>query len=146
MQAWLIYGILAAVFWGSYIIVSKVATSGKYFGVNSAWFSMFMLLGIAVVFIGSAIYEGGLSAPQSSTGLALSSVAGVLWALGMFVSVKALSAGADVSKLNPIYNTNTLIAVLLGILVLQEVPAAHDALRVIAGAVLIVVGAILVSF
>jgi len=57
----------------------------------------------------------------------------------------AFSAGAEVAKLVPIYNTNTLIAVILGLLLLHEVPAVDERIKVIIGAILIVIGGILVS-
>ncbi len=146
MQTWLIYGLIAALFWGSYIVASKVATSEKYFGINPSYVSLFMLIGIAVVFIGSVIYEGKFVMPQNTNGIGFGVLAGVLWGLGMIVSLKAITAGADVAKLTPIYNTNTLIAVLLGIILLHELPTAGEAIKVIVGAILIVIGAILVSF
>jgi len=146
MQTWLIYGILAAILWGSYIVAAKVATSQKYFGVNPSYVSLFMLIGIAIVFIGSVIYEGKFVMPQSNIGIGLGILAGALWALGLVVSLKALTIGADVAKLTPIYNTNTLVAVLLGIVLLNEVPLSGDRVKVIIGAILIVIGAILVSF
>jgi|SRR3989344_2879656 len=145
MQIWLMYGILAAFFWGSYIIAAKVATSEKYFGVNPAYVSLFMLIGIAVVFIGGMIHEGNFIMPQSKVGIGFGVLAGVLWGLGMLASLKALTLGADVAKLTPIYNINTLIAVLLGIILLHELPTAEEMIKVIIGAILIVIGAILVS-
>jgi uncharacterized membrane protein len=45
----------------------------------------------------------------------------------------------------PIYNCNTLIAVLLGIMVLQETPNFAEAVRLIIGSVLIVAGGVLVA-
>jgi uncharacterized membrane protein len=145
MQTWLVYGLIAALLWGGYIVVAKVATSEKYFGINSSYVSLLMLIGIAVVFIANTIYEGKFELPQNTGGMAIGILAGALWALGMVVSLKAIAAGADVAKLTPIYNTNTLVAVILGIIILNELPSADNMLRVLAGAVLIVIGAILVS-
>ena len=45
----------------------------------------------------------------------------------------------------PIFNANTLVTVMLGIIFLHEIPNTSQMLRVIAGAVLIVIGAVLVS-
>jgi transporter family protein len=70
---------------------------------------------------------------------------GVLWALGMVFSLLAISAGGDISRLVPIFNCNTLIAVLLGIMVLQEIPDFAGMVKIIIGSLLIVAGGILVA-
>lgn len=145
MPTWVIYGIIASLCWGSYIIASKVATSEKYFGINSAWAALFMLIGIASVFIVGAIKEG-VPMPINKPGIGFAVLSGLLWGLGMYVSLRAISIGADVAKLTPLYNTNTLVAVLLGIILLHELPKTGDIARIVIGAVLIVIGAILVSF
>jgi transporter family protein len=143
---WLIYAILAAIFWGSYIIASKVATSPKYFGINQNVAGLLMLLGIAIVFIVNFIFGHNLKMPQNKSAIFFGILAGILWAMGMVASLKALKIGADVSRLVPIFNTNTLIAVLLGIILLGEIPKAAAMVKVIIGAILIVLGSILVAF
>ena len=81
-------------------------------------------------------------APETK-GLAL--IAGIIWGLGFLAVAIAIAQKADVARLAPIYNTNTLLAVLLGIIFLKEIPDASQIFRVVAGAVLIVTGAVLVS-
>lgn len=146
MQTWLIYGLIAALCWGSYIIVSKVVTGPKYLGVNSNAASLLMLGGIAVVFVSYFFFQGMPKIPTSPLTISLGLLVGVLWALGMVMAFLAISGGADVSKLTPIYNTNTLITVLLAILLLREFPQGIEIIRVVGGAVLITIGAILVSY
>jgi len=68
-----------------------------------------------------------------------------LWALGQLFAILALVNKAPVSRLTPIYNTNTLVAVLLGIILLRELPTGASTIKVLIGAVLIVIGGILVS-
>jgi len=70
---------------------------------------------------------------------------GVLWALGMVFSLFAFRAGADVARAVPIFNCNTLVAVLLGIIVLHEVPNLAGVMRILIGSLLIVFGGILVA-
>jgi len=65
---------------------------------------------------------------------------GVVWALGMAAALFAVSRGALVSKLVLIYNTNTLVAVFLGAVLLREVPHGGELMRVVAGAVLVTIG------
>jgi len=72
-------------------------------------------------------------------------IAGITWGLGFLAVAVAIAQKADIARLAPIYNTNTLLAVLLGIIFLKEIPNASQIFRVIAGAVLIVIGSILVS-
>lgn len=143
MQTWVIYGILASFFWGSYIIAAKVAQ--KNFNIKPAYISLFMLIGIALVFIGNILYEGKFAMPTNTFGIGFGILAGILWALGMVVSLKALSM-TDASRLTPLFNTNTLVAVLLGVILLHELPTAGELARVVIGAVLIVIGTVLVSF
>ena len=140
------YGLAASLFFGIFAIANKVATSEKYYGVNPSAASVLMGLGILVVFVAFALYEGGLAMPKSIPGTGYSVLSGIMWGAGMVFVLKALSSGADVAKLAPIYNTNTLVAVILGILLLKELPAASAILKVVAGAILIVIGSVLVSF
>lgn len=145
-MSWIIYGLLASLFWGSYIVVSKVASSDDYFGLDPFLVSLFMLVGIFIVFAGSSFFfREKLTIPESKLGIGFAILAGALWAVGMIASLLAVRAGADVSKLVPLYNSNTLIAVLLGIVFLHEVPSTGGLVRVIIGSVLIVVGATVVS-
>lgn len=71
--------------------------------------------------------------------------AGVVWAAGTgLVSFALTRYGIPISKLNPIYNTNTLITVLLGLVVFSEWKQVN-ALQLLGGATLILVGSLLVS-
>jgi uncharacterized membrane protein len=63
----------------------------------------------------------------------------------MIFSFLAIGTGADVSRLVPIYNCNTLIAVLAGILVLHEMPDFAGAVKLLIGSALIIAGGILVA-
>ncbi|MDI6591792.1 MAG: hypothetical protein QME61_02570 [Patescibacteria group bacterium] len=172
MPIWLVYGLLASLCWGTYAVVSKVVTSEKYLGIQPGSASLLMLGGITMVFM---LYflsrQGALSVSLKSVGILLIAailgfmiyslrqtgvqislptlgfglLQGVLWASGMVFAFLAFSVGAEAAKLVPIYNTNTLIAVVLGLLLLREVPAPDERLKVIIGAILIVIGGVLVS-
>ena len=96
-----------------------------------------------VVFVLYFFMKPNFNFEWKSSGIAL--IAGAFWGLGMIAVTIAIANKADVSRLAPIYNLNTLITVLLGIFFLKEIPDASQMFRVIAGAVLIVAGAILVS-
>ena len=104
-----------------------------------------MIVGMIVVF-GAYLALSKGPKPTITTGSAVAGVStGVLWALGMVFSFLAIGTGADISRLVPIYNCNTLIAVLLGIMVLHEMPDFAGIVKLIAGSVLIVLGGIIVA-
>lgn len=169
---WLIYGLLASLCWGTYAVVSKVVTSEKHLGIQPGGASLLMLGGITMVFmlyflsrqemlsvslksvgvlliaaiLGFMIYSLKQTGVQiSSATLGFGLLQGVLWATGMVFTFMAFSVRAEAAKLVPLYNTNTLIAVTLGLVLLHEVPAPDERLKIIAGAILIVIGGILVS-
>ena len=145
MKMWLVFSLLSMVCWGSYIVVAKVATSEKYCGLGPRWAAMLMIVGIIAVFGAYLVMSKGPK-PTITTGSAVAGIStGVLWALGMVFSFLAIGTGADISRLVPIYNCNTLIAVLAGIMILHEMPDLAGAVRLIIGGVLIVLGGILVA-
>lgn len=172
MPTWLIYGFTSALLWGTYTIFSKIVTSEKYLKIDASNASLLMLAGIVLVFltfflikvnslsfgmkglgfilvfgiifyIMFALKSSGvdLSLPVVSFGL----LQGCFWALGMVFTFLAFSSGAEASRLVPIYNTNTLVAVFLGIVFLHELPIPDERAKVITGAVMIVIGTILIS-
>jgi uncharacterized membrane protein len=172
MPNWLMYGLSASLFWGTYAVVSKVVTSEKYLGLSSGQASLLMFGGITMVLLGYFLWQQKtmsshvrlmgillillvlgyiiyslrnigiqVSLPQLGLGL----LQGILWASGMIMAFLALKSGAEAAKLVPIYNTNTLIAVILGLALLHEVPDPEQKIKVIAGAILIVIGGILCS-
>ncbi|MCD6470921.1 EamA family transporter [bacterium] len=144
VQSWLLLGIFTSLFWGGYIVISKLATSR--FGLAPKYVTLFMLFGIGIVFLVNVFWGGKFFLPCSRIGITLAILAGALWAGGMVFVSKAINAGADVSRLVSIYNTNTLVAVLLSIIFLHELPTPDIRIRVVIGAILVVIGATLASF
>ncbi len=145
MKPWIIYSLLSMVTWGSYIVAAKITTAPKYCGLSPRLSSMLMYGGIGLTFLFYWLWSGS-EGKSLTTGSTVSGIStGVLWGLGMLFSFLAIETGADVSRLVPIYNCNTLIAVLLGILVLREIGDASQIIRILVGSVLIVVGGVLVS-
>lgn len=145
MKSWIVYSLLAMVAWGSYIVVAKIATAEKYCGLSPRFSAMLMYAGIGLAFVFYWLSASG-EGRALTTGSTIAGVsAGLLWGLGMIFSLRAIEAGADVARLAPIYNCNTLVAVLLGILVLREIGDVSQIIRVLAGSVLIVIGGVLVA-
>ncbi|MDD3046499.1 MAG: GRP family sugar transporter [Candidatus Pacebacteria bacterium] len=172
MPTWLIYGFTSALLWGTDTIFSKIVTSEKYLKIDASNASLLMLAGIILVFLTFFIIKAtGLSLGMKGLGFALifglifyimfalksngvelsfpvisfGLLQGCFWALGMVFTFLAFSSGAEAAKLVPIYNTNTLVAVFLGIFFLHELPMPDERVKVITGAVMIVIGTILIS-
>ena len=141
METWIIFAILASLCWGTYIVLNKIALSK---GLNP--FFALLIMGIGVIGLCATVFF--LNSPDTaadSGSMVFALVAGALWAVGQLFAILALANKAPVAKLAPIYNTNTLVAVLLGIILLKELPTGAGQIKVIIGAVLIVVGGVLVS-
>jgi uncharacterized membrane protein len=172
MPTWLIYGFAASLFWGTDAIMSKIVTSEKYLNVSTMHSSLLMLSGIAAAFLIFFLFRvNDLSALMKFVGIAIvvmiisyalvalqqgnvsvtspllffGIMQGFFWGCGMICTFLAFSGGVDASRLVPIYNTNTLVSLFLGVVFLHELPAPDERLKVISGALLIVIGSILVS-
>jgi|SRR3989338_548019 len=142
MENWIIYGLVASVCFGIQTVIYKYAFQKSG---STPYYAAFMFaLGIILTYAVFLLFKPGFSFEWKSGSILF--VSGIIWAIGFIAVAIAIAQKADVAKLAPIYNTNTLIAVLLGIMFLHEVPDASHMVRVIGGAVLIVIGAVLVSF
>ncbi|MBS3103313.1 EamA family transporter [Candidatus Woesearchaeota archaeon] len=140
MQQWVIYGLIASVLFALNGIIYKVAQQkgnfSPYYGTFVFGFGVILVFGLFFLFRPSFEFE------WKSSGLAL--LSGIVWAFGFLAIAIALSQKADIARLAPIYNTNTILAVLMGIIFLKEIPDASGIVKVVSGAILIVIGAILV--
>ena len=140
MQNYVVYGLVASVFFALNVIIYKVAQQKGNF---SPYYGSFMFgLGVIIIFGLFLLFKPSFEFEWKSSGLAL--IAGIVWALGFLAVAIAISQKADIARLAPIYSTNTILTVLLGIFFLKEIPDASQISKIIAGAVLIVVGLILV--
>lgn len=142
MASWILYGLIASFFFAVNTIIYKIAQQKGNF---SPYFGSFMFgLGVVLIFGLFFLFKPSFEFELKSSSLAL--VAGMIWGLGFLAIAVAIAQKADVARLAPIYNTNTILAVLMAIIFLKEIPDISQVFRIIAGAVLIVIGAILVSF
>ena len=141
MQNYVVYGLVASFFFALNVIIYKVASQKGNF---SPYYGSFMFgLGIVLIFGLFLLFKPSFEFEWRSSSLAL--IAGIIWGLGFLAVAVAIAQKADVARLAPIYNTNTLLAVLLAIIFLKEIPDISQVYRIVAGAVLIVIGAVLVS-
>lgn len=141
MQNWVFYGIVAAICFGINTILYKIASQKGNF--SPAFGSLVFGIGILIAFLVYFFAKPSLQFEWKSTTLAIA--AGIIWAIVFLAIAIAIAQKADVARLAPLYNANTLLAVLLGIVFLKEIPDVSQMFRVIAGAMLIVIGSILVS-
>jgi len=136
---WILLGIIAALCWGIYPALMKEATIS---GATTGNIFLGMMIGALLLFTISPKEKRGRVSFQT---IIWSLLAGLVWASGMFFAQKAISLGADIARLTPLYNTNTLIAVIIGFVVLKEWPKNQkQKFLIIAGAMLVVLGASLV--
>lgn len=146
MEGWLVLGLLAAVSYGLAGLAAKVALGDEYAGLTVTAASILTAIGVGLVFTVFYFRQEGFSLPGISLKSAFAGMSiGLFWALGQIFVYTAVLKGADISRMAPIYNMNTLIVVVLAIVFLGEVPDKSAVLRVVSGAVFIVLGGILVS-
>lgn len=132
-------GIIPAVGYSLFAIATKFATMG---GLGAG--PLLVLVGAACAVVGAVFWwllPAGIDLPSAGWGFG----AGLAWAVGSgFVALALAKWGVPISKLNPIYNTNTLITVALGLVIFSEWKQANP-LPLLGGAVLILVGSLFVS-
>lgn len=135
----LVGGILPALGYAAFAIGTKLAAQG---GLGAGPF--LVLVGAGCLGVGAIFWRflpAGLDA--AAAGWAL--VAGIAWAAGSgLVSLALVRWGVPIAKLNPLYNTNTLLTVAVGLIAFGEWRQVNP-WQLCAGAVLILAGSILVS-
>ena len=140
MENWILYGLVAAVCFGLNSVIYKIAYQKGNF---SAYYGCFIFgLGVVLIFGIFFLSKPSFDFEWKSSSLAL--IAGVVWGLGFLAIAVAIGQKASVAKLAPIYNANTIITVIMGIILLKEIPDSSQILKIIAGAALIVIGSVLV--
>jgi transporter family protein len=132
-------GVVPAVGYSVFAIGTKLAAQS---GLGAG--PLLVLTGFACAVTGAGFWWL-LPAPIDMRSGSWGLMAGFAWAVGTgFVSFALLKWGVPISKLNPIYNTNTLLTVLLGLVIFSEWKQANP-LPLVGGALLILVGSLLVS-
>ena len=138
--ALLVGGLLPAVFFGLSGVLQK---SGARAGIGTGPY--LAVIGATVLLAGLAVTALQGDAAVTREGAAHAVGFGVLWAAGVGCIALALARyDANISQLVPLYNLNTLVAVGVGLAVLGEWRSV-EAWRVLAGAVLVAAGGVLVA-
>jgi uncharacterized membrane protein len=136
----LIGGLLPALLYGGAGVLQKTAAKT---GIGPGPY--ILIIGLVATVIGAVITLVSRDTSVTWSGAAQTGGFAVLWAAAIVSIMLALGRyQGPVSVIVPLYNMNTLIAVLLGLLVLGEWQGVNG-WRLIAGAVLIAAGGALVG-
>ena len=133
-------GIAPAFLLGVFAILQKLSMNT---GAAIGTYLLFVAAGVLLVAVALLLlgHRGGVSTASIGASLAT----GVVWAIAVtLIAVAQSTYGARVSTLVPLFNMNTLVAVLLGFLVFAEWRGVHVP-RLALGTVLVVVGGTLVA-
>ena len=150
VELWVPLGMIAAVFWGIYIVLLKLVADPRYMGTSlpnsTLGLGVGVIIGAAVFFLVQGQLIQGFSFKNIGMGFLVAVVAGLLWIAGAIAVLMGLTLPAtDTSRMVVLYNLNTLVAVAVAILVLGEIPSAQNRIEVLIGAMLIMAGAFLVT-
>lgn len=133
-------GVLPALFWGITAIFQKQSATAA---TGSA---------VYLIAFGAACALAGLiaaliwrSAPWTPEGLGFAAISGACFAVGTgLISFALFTYGVPVSKLAPIWSCNVLVTLAIGAVFLGEA-SELDTIKLVAGTLLIISGAVLVS-
>jgi uncharacterized membrane protein len=133
-------GFLPALIYGGSAIFQKMSTS---LGISLSAYLVATGIGIVIVGIGFYLVEHSFAFSIKSGLYAVSF--GLTWGIASaLVAYTLLNFEVPISQLVPLYNMNTLVAVILALIIFSEWKNL-DTIKLFSGSVLIVFGAILVA-
>lgn len=133
-------GLLPAIFYGVGSIFTKASTKA---GIGVAPY--LIIIGCTIALTGGALWLVSADRAVSWRSGLYAAGFGFAWTIATGCVAAALSVyGAPISKLVPLYNMNTLIAVILGLWIFAEWQEAR-ASQLLIGAALIIAGGIFVT-
>lgn len=140
MTALLLGGLLPAFIYGGSALFQKASTS---LGISLSAYLVATGLGVAIVGIVFYIFDHSFSFSLKS-GL-YACAFGITWGIASgLVAYTLLNFQVPISQLVPLYNMNTLVAVILALILFSEWKDLHT-IKLLSGSALIVAGAILVA-
>jgi len=135
LPAWLIYALIALVFWGITGVTQKLSTNAISTQLSFLWFAI-AFVPIALVILGTMPLDWHLK-PKVFW---LAVVGGALNGLGAYTSFAALESGGKASIVIPLVYLYPLVTILLALLFLHEritgVQGAGIALAIVAAILL----------
>lgn len=140
MTAVIIGGIIPAIFFGLSGVFAKPSTGA---GISTGWY--LICSGLAIAAVGILV---SILIPDKTISLRsgfFASLVGFTWAVAAGMVALALTKyGVPISRLVPLYNMNTLVAVFIGLVVFAEWKDVN-AVKLVFGSLLIVAGGVLVA-
>jgi len=138
----IIGGVIPAILYGVFPIFMKFS------GTHQLSVSMgIVMVGLSTALVGAfsiPFLEGGLGT-LTGKGIAFGALGGLAWGTGaLLVSIAILRYGIPVAQITPMFNMNTLVAMLLGLWIFAEWKTAQ-VMPLLIGALLITVGGIVIS-
>ncbi len=143
---WFTVGIIASLLYGLCAVLFKYLMEERFLHGSASWALIGIGIGIVICgWIGTRVWPADAD-QETVKAVAWALPVGVVNGLATLLIMRALQSPAtNVSQLVPIYNTNTLVAFILAIVLFREFPMGMDLLRNLAGALLIVAGTILIG-
>ncbi len=138
----LIGGLIPALFYGLSAIAMK---AGAGFKVSTA--NYMMIIGVVIFLTGLAIqpWLGNSDNELTPKAIAIVVASGLFWALGTtLVNFAIVKFDSPIALLTPLYNMNTLVAVLGGMILFAEWKTVNS-VPVFLGTALVVCGGVLLS-
>ena len=133
-------GVLPAILLGIAGIFQKFSANG---GIGTGPF--LIGVGLTTVVVGGVFVVVERQAVITGQSAVFTLLYGLVWATATgFVAISLSRYGGQISQLVPLYNMNTLVAVLLGLVIFAEWRNV-DPWKLLAAAVLIVAGGVLAS-
>jgi uncharacterized membrane protein len=148
MPTWILFGLGAALMLGAANIPQKMALGGLSTYTLSP-FAYGIISGAVIILINLALlfyYKDDFQFfAKKEWGFAL--LAAVLFALGSVCIAIGYRKGANASTFVALFNTNTLVATVLGLVLLKEFSALTGIgiIKIIIGAILVVAGGVMVT-
>ena len=135
-------GLLPSLFYGFSTITMK---AGAKYNISTS--SYMMIIGV-VIFLVGLISTQIIESPESNlnkSAILLAILSGTLWALGTtLVNYSIVKFDTPLAILTPLYNTNTLVAVLGGMILFAEWKLVNT-IPVLIGTILVVLGGIFLA-
>lgn len=145
MEGWLLYALLAMFSFGLYNVILKIGVDPKRGGLNPVTAMLVASVAILVSTLAYGFYTKGISIPSSKSVFIIAVFAGgIIWTIGTVASMMGLQAG-NASQVVPIYNANTVVAVVLAMIFLGEATSLQYVAKVAVGAAFIMAGAYILS-
>ena len=141
MEPWVIYGLVAALAFGTNVIIYRLGFSSN---TNPFYASILFGLGIMITFL-IAFLTLNRDTTISLQGAGLIIFSGAIWAIGSIAVAIAFSQNYDVSKMSILYSSAFIITVALSILVFNELRTKVELIRVLIRMALVLAGLIVVS-